>query len=68
MQADRVTGAEPAGAKVVAGSVTGARCAPHAEQALRITLAATDDAEMTPGWNAASRKANATLERGGAWA
>ena len=30
-QADRVTGAEPAGAKAVAGSVTGARCAPHGE-------------------------------------
>ena len=32
-QADRVTGAEPAGAKAVAGSVTGARCAPHGELA-----------------------------------
>ena len=32
-QADRVTGAEPAGAQVVAGSVTGARCAPIAEDA-----------------------------------
>ena len=32
MQADRVTGAEAAGAKVVAASVTGARSAPNAEQ------------------------------------
>ena len=31
-QADRVTGAEAAGAKAVAASVTGARCAPHGEQ------------------------------------
>ena len=30
-QADRVTGAEAAGAKAVAASVTGARCAPNAE-------------------------------------
>ena len=36
MQADRVTGAEPAGAKAGAGSVTGARCAPNVEAMSRI--------------------------------
>ena len=36
MQADRVTGGEPAGAKAGAGSVTGARCAPNGETMCRI--------------------------------
>ena len=60
-----MTGAEPAVGEEVASRFRDRRvvCAERRTSAPRLEL--TNDAELTPGWNAASRKAQATLKRGG---